>query len=272
MHRIPGMRTLMSWVLTLQATVMTSAWGQEPLPVEHPPGFRSIEGYTTLHKLNAGYSDWKEIGVRATMSTGQHQWHVEAATMNRFDLDGSYGAISDTFIIDPDWYASISFGKGNGAIYLPDYRVDGFIHRKFLSDRSLMGNLGWGRYKAPDGHQDDNINVGFTYYLDMPLVLQGEARRIQSRPGDVYSNQFFLAATWGHAGKSLLTMRRGWGHEGYQAIGATQSITGYASNQLSLSYKRWVERDWGWIASLENYRNPYYQRDGIGLSLFKELP
>lgn len=263
---------LASYFCAISACMTAPAWGEERVPVDQPTEYRSIEGYTTLHKLNAGYSDWRELGVRAILSTGAHQWRLEAASMRRFDLDGSYAAISDTIILHPDWFASLSLGKGNGAIYLPDYRLDGFIHRKFLEDRSLIGSLGWGRYKAPDGHEDDNWNLGFTYYFHIPFVVQGEARRIQSRPGDIHSNQFFMAASWGRSGDSILTVRRGWGREGYQAIGADQSVTGFSSNQVSLTYKYWVEKDWGWVANLENYRNPFYQRDGIGLSLFKELP
>ena len=72
----------------------------------------------------------------------------------------SLRALSDTLILDRHWYGSLAVGAGDGASYLPRYRIDGFIHRKWLDDLSLVTSIGMGHYRAPDAHKDDHLSLG----------------------------------------------------------------------------------------------------------------
>lgn len=228
--------------------------------------------YTSAHHLTAGLGNWKEIGVRGTHTTGAHVLQGEVASMRRFGESGNFVGLGDTYAFNPDWFGSLSAGAGDGASYLPRVRVDGFIHRKLLTDRNLIASLGLGYYRAPDGHSDRSASLGATYYFTEPWIVQGEVRFNNSRPGGVNTRQQFLALTWGRDQQTQVTARHAWGGEGYQTIGNGDSLVNFSSHQSSLNLRHWIGADWGVSAGVERYHNPYYNRNGATLALFWELP
>ena len=232
----------------------------------------NLQIYTSAHRLTGGQQNWKEIGVRGSHTTGAHVVYGEAASMRRFGESGVFVGLGDTYTFNPDWFGSVAVGAGDGASYLPTVRVDGFINRKLLVDRNLIASLGLGYYRAPDRHSDRNISLGATYYFSEPLILQGEVRFNNSRPGSVTTRQQFLALTWGRNGATQLTARHAWGREGYQTIGNGDVLVDFSSHQSSLNLRHWLGADWGIAAGVERYHNPYYNRTGATLALFSERP
>jgi YaiO family outer membrane protein len=181
--------------------------------------------------------------------------------------------VGDTYTFDADWYGSISAGAGDGASYLPRYRIDAFLHRKLLERRNLVANLGTGFYRAPDGHIDRNVSLGATYYFDAaPLVLQGEVRFTHGSPGGVDTRQQFVAATWGRQKQTTATVRYGWGEEGYQSIGGDAVLTNFRSKELIASLRHWLGADWGLDLAAQHYRNPTYRRTGLTAGVFWQVP
>lgn len=248
-----------------------------PLPApEAPqdPEARSTELllYTSAQRLSGGLGDWSEVGVRGSYTTGAHVLQGELATMKRFGESGRFIGIGDTWSFDADWFGSLSVGAGDGASYLPDFRVDAFLHRKLLAERNLIASLGVGHYRAPDGHTDRSLSIGGTYYFSGPWIVQGEVRLNRSNPGSVDTQQQFLALTWGRDQQTQVTARHAWGGEGYQTIGAGTALTNFKSHQTSLNLRHWLGADWGVVAGVERYSNPFYRRRGATLALFWELP
>lgn len=236
-------------------------------------GWRGVEVYSGQSQLNAGYEDWRETGVRGIYQSNAHQIAAEAVAMHRFGESGHYVAVGDTVVLDPQWYASLALGAGDGAAYLPQYRVDAFLHRKMLRKQNLVASLGMGHYKAPDVHRDDNFSLGATYYFEQPWIVQGEMRQTRSQPGDVRTLQYFVAATWGMHRQTRITGRYGWGEEGYQSLGSANGfIFRFPSHQSSLTVQHWIGQHWGIKAGAEDYRNPYYRRTGLRLALFRDFP
>jgi YaiO family outer membrane protein len=235
-------------------------------------GWRGIELYSSQNHLSNGYGNWRETGVRGIYETGQHQIAGEVASMTRFNQSGNYVGVGDTVVLDTHWYASLAVGGGDGVAYLPRYRADAFLHRKLLPDKNLVTSLGLGHYKSPDGHRDDNISLGATLYFEQPWILQAEIKHTDSKPGNVGTEQYFVAATWGRHKQTLVTGRYGWGEEGYQSLGGLGSIARFSSHQSTLTVQHWVGTNWGIKASAENYQNPYYRREGILLAVFRDLP
>lgn len=241
----------------------------EPSP-EHK-GLHSMQIYEDQNQLSAGYDRWREFGLRGIYQWGHHQLSAEAINMNRFNENGNYLGLGDTWVFSPDWYGALNVGAGDGAPYLPRYRVDGFIHRKFLDERQMVGSLGLGRYRAPDGHQDDNASMGLTYYFGPPWVVQAQAKRTKSQPGSIVTQQYFMALTWGSHQKTQITGRYGWGQEGYLSLGDARSISQFASRQKTLTLQHWLGMDWGVKVTVDNYHNPYYDRNGLSLAVFKDF-
>lgn len=231
-----------------------------------------LQVYTSAHRLTDDLGSWNEIGVRGTHAVGAHVLQAEVASMRRFRESGQFVGLGDTYAFSPDGFGSLSIGAGDGASYLPEVRVDAFIHRKLLTARNLIASLGAGYYRAPDGHNDRSISLGASYYFGEPWILQGEIRFNNSRPGSVNTRQQFLALTWGRDQQTQFTARHAWGGEGYQSIGSGASLVNFSSHQSSLNLRHWMGADWGLTAGIERYHNPYYNRRGATLALFWELP
>ena len=251
-----------------QASVEPLA-SSKPVPV---PTRTGVEVYTSRHHLSAAFGDWREIGVRGSYESGAHQVQAELASMRRFGESGTYFGARDTVTFGEDWFASLAAGAGDGAFYLPRYRLDGFINRKFLPARNLVGTLGAGYYRAPDGHADRSASIGATYYFSQPWVVQGELRFNNSTPGNIKTRQQFVAATWGRDKETQVTGRYAWGREGYQTIGQGTSLVDFRSNEVNLKVRHWLAPNWGVQASVERYRNPFYVRNGGYVGFFWQLP
>ena len=261
-------------LLALQETSSSSAAtdaSMSDISSNNPKGLRGVETYIAYNRLNSGYKQWREIGIRGLYERGRHLIFAEAAAINRFNESGNYLAIGDTITLNDDWYTALTLGAGSGANFLPDYRIDGFINRKFLADRSLIGTLGLGYSKIPDGHSNNLQNIGVTYYFETPWVVQGGVTRTTSNPGDVQTTQKFVAATWGQQKKTLLTGRYGWGREGWLALGDSNFVSNFSSHQTSVAMRKWLGSAWGTNVGYEQYKNPFYTRKGLNLSIFWEL-
>lgn len=255
-------------LLVLQALNWPKAWAQS----DNPQGLRQVEMYSTHDRLSGPFANWHELGLRGLYRTGPHLLSGEVAALQRFQEKGTYLALGDTVVLDRHWYGSLTIGAGDGASYLPRYRIDGFVHRKWLDDLSLVTSVGLGHYKAPDSHKDDALSLGLSWYLPASWVLQAEAKYNSSRPGPIGTQQYFVATTWGLAGQTRITGRYGWGEEGYQSLGADAFISRFSSRQTSLSVQHWLGPNWGIKAGAERYSNPFYRREGLQLTVFKEMP
>ena len=259
----------------LAMPIMVAQTAVEPLVSARPAAAASrtlVDVYASGHHLTNGFGNWREVGVRGSYVTGPHRLMAELATMRRFGESGNYFGVGDTISFGEDWFASIYAGAGDGAFYLPRYRLDGFVNRRFLPGRNLIGTLGAGYYRAPDGHVDRNASVGATYYFTQPVVVQGEVRFNNSSPGSIRTRQQFVAATWGRAQETQVTGRVAWGREGYQTIGQGTSLVDFRSNEASVKVRHWVGPAWGVQAGVERYRNPFYVRSGGNVGFFWQLP
>lgn len=218
--------------------------------------------------LSNGYGNWKDLTVRSSYKTNQHLLQGEASMNRRFNQDGLFVGASDTYTFNDDWYGSLAVGVGDGAFYLPRYRVDTAIYRKFLPSRNLVGSVGVGYYRAPDGHEDSILSLGAVYYFAAPWILEGGVRFNNSQPGSVKTRQQFLAATYGRDKHDLFIVRRGWGTEGYLAIAANSQIVNFKSSETSLTWRHWLNPSTGLQVSATRYSNPAYRRNGVSVGLF----
>ena len=255
--------------LEFPVTLAQASVGPPPVSRPEPAAPKTgVDVYVSRHQLSNGFGDWREVGVRGSYESGAHRLQAELASMRRFGESGNYIGVGDTVTFSDDWFASISAGAGDGAFYLPRYRLDGFINRKFLPERNLIGTLGAGYYSGPDGHIDRSVSIGATYYFSFPLVVQGEMRFNNSTPGSIRTRQQSVAATLGRDKQTQVIGRYGWGREGYQTIGQNTALVDFRSNEASLKVRHWLGPNWGVQAGVERYRNPFYVRSGGNVGFF----
>ncbi|MDH4395594.1 MAG: YaiO family outer membrane beta-barrel protein [Limnobacter sp.] len=242
----------------------------QPMPLE-APSKRSLELSAGTQNLTAGLGDWEELTLRGTYGLGQHTLQGELSQNRRFDQNGTFLGISDTFIFDEDWFGRFSVGAGDGAFYLPRYRVDASFSRKWLDRKNLVTTFGLGYYDAPDNHTDRSVSASMAYYFEGPWIVEGGVRMNNSSPGSIDSQQQFVAVTYGRDKQDLVTARYGYGGEGYLSIASDTQLVNFDSNESSIVWRHWFNSRTGFLLGANHYDNPAYTRSGITVGIFHDF-
>ncbi len=231
-----------------------------------------VETGGDYHSISNNYGDWYGEYVKGQIQTDPDNiWNGEFTNQTEFHENGQYGAIGDTHIFNPKWFGSATLGVGNDASYMPRYRADVFLNRKLLDREQLIATVGLGDYKSMDVHEDRSLFLGATYYFQDPWIIQAGIRGNNSSPGDVNSTSQFIAVTQGKDKDYFLTLRYGFGTEAYQIIGPNTALSDFHSDQLSLEWRKWVSKRWGFDVRGEDYHNPNYDRLGVNFGVFREF-
>ncbi len=232
---------------------------------------RTLELSTGFQNLSDGFGSWRDVTLRGTYGLPSHLLQAELSLNRRFDMNGAFVGLSDTYTVNEDYYTNIAAGFGDGAFYLPRYRIDATLNKKWLSGRNLVTSVGAGFYKAPDGHSDSSISLGLVYYFDAPLIAEGGVRLNSSNPGAIKTQQQFIALTYGRDKQDLVTVRHGWGSEGYQSITASKQLVNFASAETSISWRHWVAPRTGVMLGANRYSSPFYNRSGLNVGIFHDF-
>jgi YaiO family outer membrane protein len=237
----------------------------------NPDMLRMLELRTDLQNLSAGFGSWRDVTLRGAYGLPSHVLQGEVAITRRFNKDGVFVGLSDTYTFDEDWYGNIALGFGDGAFYLPRYRLDATLYKKWLPQRNLITSIGAGQYKAPGGNTDNSLSLGVVYYFDTPFIAEAGLRLNNSNPGAIKTQQQFLALTYGRVKENLVTVRHGWGQEGYQTIATNAQLVNFASKESSISWRHWFAPRTGVLLAANRYTNPFYNRSGLSVGIFHEF-
>ncbi|WP_293603157.1 YaiO family outer membrane beta-barrel protein [Polaromonas sp. UBA4122] len=244
---------------------------QAPLVLAADEGKRSLELSAGSQSLSAGFGNWRDLTLRGTYGLPRNLLQGEVSLNRRFDTDGAFVGLSDTYTFNEDWFGSVALGVGDGAFYLPRYRVDATLYKKWLADRSLVSSVGVGYYDAPDGHTDRSLSLGAAYYFASPWIVEGGVRLNNSNPGSVRTQQQFVAVTYGRDKQDLVSARYTWGSEGYLAVAANTQLVDFDSREASVAWRHWLDQRTGLLVSANRYTNPLYRRSGINIGIFHDF-
>lgn len=232
---------------------------------------RSLQLDASHQNLTGGYSNWRDLTLKGAYGMGPSLFQGELSAQRRFDKDGVFIGVSDTYTFNEDLYASLALGAGDGAFFLPRYRVDATLYRKLLADRRLVSSVGLGYYSAPDGHIDRSLALDLVYYFDAPWIAEGGVRFNSSSPGSIRTHQQFVAVTYGHVKQDIVTARYGWGGEGYLALASNAQLVNFKSREATLNWKHWLNPRGGVILGVNTYTNPLYKRTGFSVGVFHDF-
>jgi len=221
--------------------------------------------------LSNGFGYWASGYSRAVYARGQDVWNGECNAEHEFGDTGAYFAVGDTHTLNADWYASLTVGSSAGGFFLPRFRSDGFLNRKWLRRRQWVTSAGFGYVAAKDVHRDHVFFLGSTYYFAQPWIFETGAYFDIGDPGRVLAPAGFVALTAGHNKHQYFVVRAGLGEVAYQLIGPTLSLTQFQSQTLTLTWRKWVGTNWGFNLVGDYYHSPFYQRGGTSFGLFKEF-
>ena len=151
------------------------------------------------------------------------------------------------------------------------FRADAFLSRKWLEKRNLVTTDRVWLLRSKDVHYDFNAFIGVTYYFESPGSWKLGLHYNFSQPGNVTAPGPFAAVTYGRNKDYYLVLRVGIGREAYQVVGPDEAITDFASQVVTLTWRQWLTREWGFKLQTEYYHNPFYQRAGFEIGIFRDF-
>ena len=248
------------------------AQGSEAVPAlasAPAPTHTTVETLFTHGRLTAGLPDADALNVRGTwVFDGGDVARAEILDERKFGSRGGIGAISYTKVLSADWFATGSVALGHGGPNWANARADVELSTKWGEQRSVVTRAALYQARFDNDRSDRGLRLAVVGYLPGSVVLEAGVTFNISEPGAVRSQMPFVSATVGSDGVQYVSVRASSGSEAYQAIGAGQQLVDFNSRSLGLGWRRWVSRQWGFIAQAEHYRNPSYERNTFGAGVF----
>jgi YaiO family outer membrane protein len=230
-----------------------------------------VEVGGSYHQLTNGFGDWSGGYARGALTTGKNTWNGEVNGQHEFGDGGVYLAAGDTYNFNSVWYASFTIGSSVGGFFWPRFRADAFVNRKWGARKQLITTLGYGYYASKDVHRDQSIFIGTTYYFQGPWIVEDGVRFNVSNPGVVFSPAGFVAVTEGRNKHHYVTANVGFGQEAYQIVGPSTVLTRFPSQNVTITWRQWTGKNWGFNLVGDFYHSSFYERGGGSFGFFKEF-
>jgi YaiO family outer membrane protein len=230
-----------------------------------------VEAGGSYRQLTNGFGDWSGGYARGVLATGKNIWNAEVNGQHEFGDGGVYMAAGDTYNFNSDWYTSLTLGTSAGGFFWPRFRADAFANRKWGARKQLITTLGYGYYASKDVHRDQSVFIGTTYYLQGPWIVEDGVRFNVSNPGVVFSPAGFVAITEGRNKHHYVTANVGFGQEAYQIVGPSTVLTRFPSQNVTITWRQWMGKNWGFNLVGDFYHSPFYERGGGSFGFFKEF-
>ena len=229
----------------------------------------TVEAVATHGKLSAQLPNANALNLRGTwVFDGGDVARAEVLDESKFGSRGGIGAIGYTKVLSPDWFATGSVAVGHGGPNWANARADVEVSTKWGEQRSIVTGVALYHARFDGDRSDNGLRLSLVGYLPGSVVLEAGVTFNVSEPGAVRSQMPYISASFGSEGVQYFTVRAANGSEAYQAVGEGQQLVDFNSRSLGIGWRRWVTRDWGFIAQAEHYRNPSYERNTLGAGIF----
>jgi YaiO family outer membrane protein len=219
--------------------------------------------------LSVGLADGESLSFRAAWQLSEgNNLQAEVLDERKFGAHGGVAALAYTRVLSPDWFGTGTLVFGHGGPNWANARGDLQLSRKWLAQRQLVTSVA-ATYAVFDNQRSDSgLRLSAAWYLELPAVLEAGVLFNRSQPGSITSQMPFVSATLGSQGQQYLSLRASSGTEAYQALGAAAQLVNFRSHSVAATWRRWIAPQWGFTAQAEQYNNPTYQRNSLGLGLF----
>lgn len=254
-----------------QSSPQTPGTDVPPSPVTEKVLTNFVEAGGSYHQLTSGFGVWSGGYARGVLATGKNILSAEVNGQHEFGDGGVYLAAGDTLNFSSTWYASLTLGSSVGGFFWPRYRGDAFLNHKWTERQQFITTLGYGYYASKDVHRDQSVFLGTIYYFHGPWIIEDGIRFNLSSPGKVFSPAGFLAVTEGRNKHHYVTVNAGVGQEAYQLVGPTAVLTRFDSQNLTITWRQWTGKSWGFNLVADYYHSPFYERGGGSFGFFKEF-
>jgi YaiO family outer membrane protein len=255
----------------LQTSPQTPGSDVPAAPVTEKVLTNFVEVGGSYRQLTNGFGSWSGGYARGVVAAGKNTLTAEINGQQEFGDGGVYLAAGDTYNFNSDWYASLTLGSSVGGFFWPRFRADAFLNRKWRARKQFITTLGYGYYASKDVHRDQSVFIGTTYYFQGPWIVEDGVRFNVSNPGTVFSPAGFVAVTEGRNKHHYVTVNAGFGQEAYQLVGPSTVLTRFPSQNMTITWRQWTGKNWGFNLVADYYHNPFYERGGGSFGFFKEF-
>ncbi|MGE8317218.1 MAG: YaiO family outer membrane beta-barrel protein [Comamonas sp.] len=225
--------------------------------------------------LNGGNRNWNDEYVRGHVGLKPGttlNWDL--ASQSHFGQRGTVGALSLTQDLSPIWYMGVGASSGSAGFH-NKYRADLSLYRKWTDTQQWVTGLALMKSASRDGiHRDTGVTASLAYYSTQAWVAEGGVVYNRSSPGSVDGFRGYGAITLGTEKQHYFVARIDHGKEAYLPLGAMAgggNHVGFQSTELTLQWRQWLARDWGYTIGGQLYRNPYYRRVGVTAAVFLDF-
>lgn len=195
----------------------------------------------------------------------------EIVGLRRFDDTGTYFSVADTHTFSDRWYGNLTLGSSVDGFFWPEFRLDASATHKWGSRREILGTLGYGYIDYKDGSRDHTLRLEGSYYFESPIIVQAGIAIGHSLPGSQLAPSGYAAVTWGRARSRYVTLRGAVGHQAYEPIAPGSPAVDFPFDQVTLTWREWLGRDWGFNLVTEHYGSDPYDHIGVELGLFRDF-
>jgi YaiO family outer membrane protein len=249
-----------------------AAAGSAPASRSKPPLSGSLEFGAGYSAMSAGYNAGDQTYLHADIEqSSKTEWSGDAVRAQDFGDTGYLLVVGVNHDFTGSFYGDLHIGGSSGGFFLPAFTVEGSLHKKWLSQKQLFTSFGMGYDRAKDEHRDTRLLASANYYFGRPWMIESGMTFNLSAPGTVFSHSQYLAVRQGRNNKYFVTLRGEFGNEAYQITGVNTSISDFRSRSVSLTWRQWVRAGWGFNLGGQYYSNPYFQRKGGQLGIFKHF-
>lgn len=224
----------------------------------------AIEAMAGFGNYDAGYGTAKSYSLRGIQVMDFGVLQAELIKQTRFGFSGTYGDLSLTHDLSPDYYAMVGLGSG-GSLLFPDWRMDIAGYRKFGEQRQYVAGLGMYYAKGnEDGRSDKGLILNGIYY-GKDMVLEAGLRGNVANPGAAFGPSQYLAVTFGSDERRAIIVRVERAKETYQVLTTGTEKVDFISHSIGVQWRERMTRDGLLIVGLGYYKNPSYASTSVNI-------
>ena len=227
-----------------------------------------VTGGTT--QLSGGLGSHTSSGIRLRHATARDVWHLGVSRETRQSQTGWLGNISNTHTLDALWTSHLSATTSTDAFFLPRYRFDGQLARKLGGPRAWVVTGSLMTSASRDDHSDVGAGVGVLRFLPAGFAVEGAVMWKRTLPEDFISRRQNAGITW-YQPQREVSVRGGFGEEGFQLISADSVLVGFDSHDVTVRWLEGVAGGLGIAVSATYYKNPAFHSTGYNVTVVRRL-
>jgi YaiO family outer membrane protein len=232
----------------------------------------------SLIEIGGGYSydgfhNWSGPSLRSNFvpRDSDLSLNVQVARVEEFGDMGTAFKGGLTYDMSENWYTTLQMSSSSGGFFLPRVSTRISIGRGWLPGQRLDTTVGMGYVRWKDATTEYDCPVGVSYEFAPSWSAQAEVNFEVTSPSSVFSHTQFVSVSQGKEERHLVTLGGEFGTEAFQIIGPNTTLSNFHSSEITLKWRQWAHRGWGWSVGGLYYLNREYQRKSVELGIFKEF-